>query len=72
MLAGADGGPQTANFVVRTGGNDYTSAPVAPSTLTWETMSNNWDQNPATSSAWSTSDLANNSTSYNLGIESHT
>lgn len=64
-------GPQHIEFMVRTGGTDYTSASIAPTTG-WVTYANNWDTNPHTSAAWATTDLADASTSFNIGYKSLT
>lgn len=62
-------GPQHFQFNVRTGGNDYFTSNLAPSTG-WTLLTNNWDTNPATSAAWATTDLPASSTSFNFGYKS--
>jgi hypothetical protein len=61
-------GPQHFEWLLRTGGTDYVSGSLAPST-SFSTFSNQlWSLNPNTSSAWSTTDLT--TAGFNLGIES--
>lgn len=71
MTIGASG-PQHAEFMVRTGGADFTSTPDVAPTGAWDTYSYNWDTNPNTGLAWATTELVNASTLYNYGIKSIT
>lgn len=62
-------GPQNADLLVRTGGVDYASADIVlPASL--GRISKTWDTNPATSSAWTASDLT--AAGFNIGIKSVT
>lgn len=61
-------GPQHFEWVARTGGNDYVTGSLAPTT-SFTTFSNQiWLTNPSTSAAWSTTDIT--AAGFNLGIES--
>lgn len=62
-------GPQHLEFNVRTGGSDYFSADVAPSTG-WTLLSKTWDTNPNTTVVWQTTDLPASSSSFNFGYKS--
>jgi hypothetical protein len=62
-------GPTKFDFIVRTGGADFTSPDVAPK-LAWGTFAYAWDTNPNTGNAWQTSELLNASASFNLGLKS--
>jgi hypothetical protein len=63
-------GPTKFDFVVRTGGADFTSSPDTAPTLVWATYTYNWDTNPNTGNAWQVTDLAASSSSFNLGLKS--
>ena len=62
-------GPTKFDFMVRTGGADFTSPDIAP-TLAWAAYAYAWDVNPNTGNAWQTSELPNASASFNLGLKS--
>ena len=61
-------GPQHFEWAVRTGGSDYTTGSVAPSTSFGNFPNQLWAANPATSANWQFSDLT--AAGFNLGIES--
>lgn len=62
-------GPGHIEFGVRTGSTDFFTADMTP-TLAWGLLTANWDTNPNTSAPWALTDLANGSTSFNLGYKS--
>lgn len=70
-LAASAAPPQNVQFMVRVAGADFTSGSVSPG-LSYGTISNNWDLNPATSAVWQVADLPDTSASYNMGLKSIT
>lgn len=64
-------GPAHVEFMVRTASTDFTGTSIAP-TNAWQCYQQNWDQNPATSAPWATTDLADTSSAFNLGLKSLT
>lgn len=60
-------GPQNLQFVARTGGSDYTSSSQSLIT-SYQNYQYLWATNPATGSAWTTSEIA--AAGFNLGIKS--
>ena len=60
-------GPQHIQSVQRTGGTDYFSSSLSPTTG-WLTLNVNWDVNPATLVAWTIPDLT--AVGYNIGMKS--
>lgn len=61
-------GPQHMQYNVRTGGADYFSSDITPTTVFSNLPDVIWSVNPATSSAWATSDLSD--TGFNIGVKS--
>ena len=63
-------GPTKFDFMVRTGGADFTSSPDTAPSLVWATYTCSWDTNPNTGNSWQTSELPNASSALNLGLKS--
>lgn len=61
-------GPQHIEYNLRTGGSDFFSSDITPTNAFSNLPSVIWPLNPATSSAWATTDLSN--AGFNIGIKS--
>lgn len=70
-LAASPSPPADMQFMVRSAGADFVSGTLAPN-LSYTTLQNVWDVNPATSAAWLPTDLPSASTAYNMGLKSIT